>query len=202
MLLRLARLPDEAVSVARAVAVLGESADLPAVAALAELTSRRWRTRPRALAQAEILRDESPLGFVHPLVRDAVYHELSPGQRELMHARAAAALRDAGAPADQVASHLLSMPRRGEEWVVDVLVEAARSARCAAARPRARSPICTRALEEPPPPERRGRILLELGIAGTNTYGPAALEHLREAYELLEDPRDARNSRRSCWPAR
>ena len=48
----------------------------------------------------------------------------------------------------------------------------------------------SRALEEPPPPERRGRILLDLGIAGTNTYAPLALEHLREAYELLEDPRE------------
>ena len=41
VLLRLARLPDEAVSVASAVAVLGESADLPAVAALAELTEQQ-----------------------------------------------------------------------------------------------------------------------------------------------------------------
>ena len=41
VLLRLARLPDEAVSVARAVAVLGESADLPAVAALAELDEQQ-----------------------------------------------------------------------------------------------------------------------------------------------------------------
>ena len=47
----------------------------------------------------------------------------------------------------------------------------------------------TRALEEPPAPERRGQILLDLGISGTNTYAPLALEHLREAYELLEDPR-------------
>ena len=65
---------------------------------------------------------------MHPLVRDAVYHELSPAHRELMHARAAAQLRELAAPADQVASHLLSMPRRGERWVVDVLEEAARIA--------------------------------------------------------------------------
>ena len=56
---------------ARAVAVLGESADLPAVAALAELDEQDVAARDRALARAEILRDEPPLGFVHPLVRDA-----------------------------------------------------------------------------------------------------------------------------------
>ena len=135
VLIRLARLPEEAMSVSRAVAVLGESADLPTVAALAELSEKEVAAR-RALARAEILRDESPLGFVHPLVRDAVYHELPPAKRELMHSHAAARLRDTGAPADQVAAHLLAMPRRGEEWVANVLIQAAMPPR-AAAPPRA-----------------------------------------------------------------
>src|SRR5262245_38543872 len=189
VLLRLARLPDEAVSVARAVAVLGESADLPTVAALAELGQERVAAATAELGRAEILRPEPPLGFVHPLVRDAVYHELSPAHRELMHSGAAAELRKVGAPADQVASHLLSMPRRGEEWVVDVLEEAAHTAARRAA-PDSAVAYLTRALEEPPAPERRGAILLELGTAGTNTYAPLALEHLREAYDLLDDPGD------------
>jgi DNA-binding NarL/FixJ family response regulator len=188
VLLRLARLPDEAVSVARAVAVLGESADLPAVAALAELTEQQVADASGSLAQAEILGPGSPLGFVHPLVREAVYQELSAGQRELMHARAATVLRDAGAQPDQVASHLLSMARRSQEWVVDLLVEAAESAVRRSA-PESAVAYLTRALEEPPAPKRRGQILLDLGISGTNTYAPLALEHLGEAYELLEDPR-------------
>jgi DNA-binding CsgD family transcriptional regulator len=187
--LRLARLPAEAVSVAQSAAVLGDTADLPTLAKLAELDEERVAQATATLAQAEILRAESPLGFVHPLVRDAVYHELSPGQRDLMHARAAAELREAGAPADQVASHLLSMPRRGEAWVVEVLVQAAHTAVRRSA-PDSAVAYLTRALEEPPPPEARGEILLELGISGTNTYAPLALEHLREAYELLDDPRD------------
>jgi DNA-binding NarL/FixJ family response regulator len=189
VLLRLARLPEEAVSVARAVAVLGESADLPAIAALAELEQEQVAEAIATLGRAEILRAEPPLGFVHPLVRDAVYHELSPAHRELMHSRAAAELRSGGAPSDQVASHLLSMARRGEEWVVDVLVEAAHTATRRSA-PESAVAYLTRALEEPPGPGRRGEILLELGISGTNTYAPLALEHLREAYELLHDPRD------------
>ena len=188
VLLRLARLPDEAVSVARAVAVLGESADLPAVAELAELAEQQVADASGKLARAEILGPGSPLGFVHPLVREAVYQELSAGQRELMHARAATVLRDAGAPPDQVASHLLSMARRSQEWVVDLLVEAAASAVRRAA-PDSAVAYLTRALEEPPTPDRRGQILLDLGISGTNTYAPLALEHLGEAYELLEDPR-------------
>ena len=185
--LRLARIEDDAVRVARAVAILGEGADLPTVAALAELDAEHVAESTAALARAEILRPDPPLGFVHPLVRDAVYQELSPAQRELMHGRAAAELREAGASADQVASHLLSMPRRGEEWIVDVLTEAARSAARRSA-PESAVTYLTRALEEPPPGTRRGEILLELGVSGTNTYAPLALEHLREAYELLGDP--------------
>ena len=188
VLLRLARLPEEAVSVARAVAVLGESADLPAVAGLAQLEQEQVAEASVALARAEILRPDPPLGFVHPLVRDAVYHELSPAQRELMHARAASLLTEAGASSDQVAAHLLSMPRRGQEWVVDELAEAARAATRRSA-PDSALAYLTRALEEPPAPERRGQILLDLGIAGTNTYAPLALEHLGEGYELLDDPR-------------
>ena len=57
VLIRLARLPDEAVSVARAVAVLGESADLPTVATLAELPEQEVAAQTAALARAEILRD-------------------------------------------------------------------------------------------------------------------------------------------------
>ena len=57
VLIRLARLPDEAVSVARAVAVLGESADLPTVATLAELPEQEVAAQTAALARVEILRD-------------------------------------------------------------------------------------------------------------------------------------------------
>jgi DNA-binding CsgD family transcriptional regulator len=188
VLIRLARLPDEAVSVARVVAVLGESADLHTVAALAGLSQEEVAAQTATLARAEILRDEPPLGFVHPLVRDAVYHELPPAQRELMHSRAAEELRDAGAPADQVAAHLLSMPRRGEAWVANVLIQAAHAAERRSA-PESAVTYLTRALEEPPPPEWRPELLLELGLAGTNTFGPAAIDHLREAYDLLDDPR-------------
>ena len=188
VLLRLARLPDETVRVARAVAIVGDGADLATVAALAELDAERVAEVTADLARAEILRPDPPLGFVHPLVRDAVYQELSPAQRELMHGRAAAELREAGASADQVASHLLSMPRRGQEWIVDVLTDAARSAARRSA-PESAVTYLRRALDEPPPPERRGEILLELGVSCTDTYAPLALEHLREAYELLDDPR-------------
>jgi predicted ATPase len=96
--LRLRRLPPAAADVAHAVAVLGDGAELPLVAALAGLDEEDVARATAELARAEILRPEGPLGFVHPLVRDAVYHELPAGERELHHARAARLLADAGAP--------------------------------------------------------------------------------------------------------
>jgi DNA-binding CsgD family transcriptional regulator len=186
VLLRLARLPAEAAAVARAVAVLGENADLPAAAALAELDERVAADATAALARAEILRPDPPLAFVHPLVRDAIYHDLPPGERELQHARAARMLADSGASAEQVALHLLTVPRRGDEWVSGQLVDAARGALRKGA-PESAVSYFTRALEEPPPEEQRAPLLFELGMAEISTFGPDAVTHLRAAHEGLDD---------------
>src|SRR3954469_17252260 len=82
-----------------------------------------------ALARGEILRPERPIGFVHPLVRDAVYHELPVAERELQHSRAARMLADTGAPAAQVAAPLLALPgATGDPWVIERLEDAGREA--------------------------------------------------------------------------
>src|ERR1700760_2021229 len=98
VLLRLGRLHGDAVAVARAVAVLGDGAGLPATAALSGVDEARVARATRSLAAAEILRPESPLGFVHPLVRDAVYLDLVPAERQLQHERAARMLIELEAP--------------------------------------------------------------------------------------------------------
>ena len=124
VLLRLARLPGEAAAVARAVAILGEGADLAPVAGVAGLDEAQVAAAMAALARAEILRPEPPPGFVHPLVRDAVYQGLPLGERELLHARAARVLRDANASLDQIAGQLMHTPRRGDAEAARLLHEA------------------------------------------------------------------------------
>ena len=47
--------------------------------------------------------------------------------------------------------------------------------------------ILRRALEEPAPAAWRPGLLMELGLAEALTEGPAAVEHLKEAYETLDD---------------
>jgi DNA-binding NarL/FixJ family response regulator len=187
VLVRLARLPDDAVAVARAVAVLGESADLPAVAALAEIPEHAAADATAALARAEILRPDPPLGFVHPLVREAIYRELPAGQRELQHTRAAEILRAAGASSEQVAAQLLLAPRRGDPATVDLLLDAAHGSLHKGA-PESAVAYLERALEEPPAEDRQSQIRLELGLAETRRSGTAAAGQLRIAHEGLTDP--------------
>lgn len=189
VLRRLAGLPRATTATARAVAVLGDGATLPTVAALAGLTEPEAAGAIAALARTEVLRDEYPLGFVHPLVADAVYRDLPPGERQLQHERAARLLHDSGAPAERVAAHLLQVPRRADPWVVELLrAAAARAADRGAAD--AAAAYLARALDEPPDPAGRPGILLALGNAEALSNGPAAIGHLQEAYETLPDPLD------------
>ena len=187
VLARLARLEPEARAVARALSVLPDGAALPVVAALAGLDESTVAATTGALVRAEIVRPEPPLGFVHPLVRDAVHRELPPGERELQHERAAQLLAEAGAPAEQVAAQLLAAPRRGAVWAVDQL-EAAAVAAVARAAPESAVAYGRRALEEPPPPERRFPVLLALAGAEAFTDAPAAAGRLRDAYDAAPDP--------------
>ena len=199
VLLRLARLSPDALNVARAVAVLGENADLSAVAALAGIHEAAVAEAVAALARTDILRHEPPLGFVHPLVHDAVYHELPPGERELQHARAAAVLLDTGASSEQVATHLLITPRRGDARVVDMLVYAARAAVRKGATDSAIAYL-RRALDEPPPHERRAPLVFELAMTEAAASAPDAVVHFREALDTATDPQLRAES--SFWLSR
>ena len=187
--LRLRRLPAEVAAAARAVAVLGDTAELPTVAALAQRPEPEVAAALDALSRREILTDEDQLCFVHPLIREAVYDDLPAGERALHHERAAGLLQRQGAPAEQVAAHLLRSPRRGSPATVEVLRAAARTAIARGAADAAVL-MLRRALEEPVTPEERPTLLVELGGVEVLVDGPAAVEHLTEAYGLLPDARE------------
>jgi DNA-binding CsgD family transcriptional regulator len=187
VLVRLSRLPDQAVDVARSLAVLGDGADLAAVAALAGVDRASAAEAIGELARVEIVRSDTPLGFVHPLVRAAVYTDLPAARREECHARAARILADAGVSACEVAAQLIPTPGRGDPWVVETLEAAARTALGQGA-PDSAAAYLNRALEEPPAPQRRPEFLLRVGATESMIDGPASLEHLRAAYETASDP--------------
>ncbi|WP_116451429.1 BTAD domain-containing putative transcriptional regulator [Blastococcus litoris] len=188
VLMRLRRLPGPAADVARAAAVLGDGASLPAVAALAGLTEAQTAAGLAALARCEIVKDEQPMAFVHALVRDAVYRDLPAAERALRHERAAGLLQAAGASAEQVAAHLLLAPARGDPATVETLRRAARTAADRGASDSAVT-LLRRALAELPAGELRADVLTELGMLETRVDGAASTEHLLAAYELDGDPR-------------
>lgn len=187
VLVRLDRLPEEALRLARAVSILGDGADLDVAASFAGLDRRAAAAATGPLARAEILRPDLPLEFVHPLVRAAVYLEQPAGERAAGHAAAADALREAGADREQVAKQLLLGRPRGEEWVVAALHDAALEALTRGA-PESAAAYLRRALEEPPPADRRGRLLYDLGRAVSLNDGPRGVAVLQEALEHLVDP--------------
>ena len=184
---RLARLSADAVAVARAIAVLGDGAGLPETAVLAGLDEPRVAEVVRVLVGAEILSSAKPICFVHPLVRDAVYHDLASSERTLAHERAARALMDLGAVPDVVAAHLLLVPARAEQWVAELLQAAGSLAGRRGDTDSAVSYL-RRALEEPAAVDKRPALLMELGMAEALLNLPEAVEHLREAGEHLDDP--------------
>ena len=189
---RLARLSPDATKLARAVAILGDDVDLHLAARLADLDTTSATEAAADLARVDVLRPTPPMGFVHPLVRAAVYDALTPLERDTAHKRAADLFHEAGADPERVAAHLLLVPptlvpEAAGAHVVAVLRDAARSARCRGASESAVAYL-RRALAEPPPAAARADVLLELGSAEALTSGDAAAEHLREAHDLTEDP--------------
>jgi DNA-binding CsgD family transcriptional regulator/tetratricopeptide (TPR) repeat protein len=184
---RLSRLPPEARRLAQAVSILGDDSDPRQAAALAELDWESASDAAGSLARVDVLRSQPPLGFVHPLIRAAVYEALTPLERDTGHARAARLLAESGAEPERVAAHLLRVPAAADLAIVAVLREAAG---LAAVRGATESAVAylRRALVEPPPAEQRADLLLELGFAEALVRGDAAVEHLREAHALTVDP--------------
>ena len=188
VLLRLRRMTEECQRVARSVAVLGGAAQLPHIAALVDLTESATAGAIATLTRAEILRDDHPVGFVHPVVADAVYRDLPTVERRLEHERAAALLRARGASAEQIAAHLLLAPCRNDPATVEVLCAAAQKAAERGATDSAVTYL-RRALDEGPEGAARTAVLLELGRQEVLVDGPAGTEHLMEAYERVDDPK-------------
>ena len=183
----LTRLPQTATRFAHAAAILADGAELRQVAELAHLESGTAAEAAHALAEIEILQDEERVAFAHPVVRAAIYADLGARERARAHADAARMLHADGAPTIRVVSHLLAAEGSGDQWVVETLRDAARSASARGALKEAVTYL-RRAMEEPPAAAARIDSLIELGRVEVHAHGSQGLEHLREALELSQDP--------------
>ena len=185
--LRLARLSEEARSLAAAASVLGDGARLEDAAALARLEPPRAVAAATALAEADLLRAYETIAFVHPVVQAAVYGSLGPlGQRDA-HARAVRLLTRAGRPAERVAAHVMRSPPAADPEAVAILRAAAVRSMADGATGLA-ADYLERALDEPPRTGQRLQVLVELSTAERRLSPPQAAGHLREAFTLTDDP--------------
>lgn len=185
--MRLGRLPSEATVLVRAVAVLGGRAELRHAAALAGLERDLAGHAATTLARADLLHYEMPLEFTHPVVRAAVYDDMSGAERIAAHRRAAAILAEAGAEPEQVAVHLEHSIPSGDPFVVETLRNAAQRALHRGSSDVAVS-MLRRALEEPPPDAEYGEVVRALGLAERLIDNTEAIRHLTEALDLVPEP--------------
>jgi DNA-binding CsgD family transcriptional regulator len=201
IMLRLARLPAGSEMLTRSVAILGSEAELRHAAALAELDQTTAAEVADALRATSILAAGRPLRFAHPLLRTAVYDQIPEAERAIAHARAAQALRDDGAPADEVAAQLLHAEPAAQEWVVGVLRGAASDA-IARGTPDAAVGYLRRALLEPPPGELRTDLIRELLDAGVRAADVSVFEGISEdpVGELTREPASTMTSARVLGP--
>jgi DNA-binding CsgD family transcriptional regulator len=183
---RLARLPAPAGEVAGAAAVLDGEMAPRQLARLARLPLADVRAACDRLVSARILADRGTLGFVHPLVRTAIYDALSPAHRAVAH-RAAADVLEADGLVDRAAVHLLAAERSGDTGVVDRLARAAERALERGAVEEA-VVLLRRALEEPPAPRARFSLLMRLAQAQFIVGDETAIATARAALALAQDP--------------
>jgi DNA-binding CsgD family transcriptional regulator len=180
VLLRLGRMPAAALASARAIAVLGTAATIARAAQLAELDGDACAEAVAGLMAEDLIEGDHALGFVHPLVRSAVYEDLAAPIRQRWHARAARMLDREGAAPEEVTVHLLAAAATADGWVVSKLRDAAADARRRGAADVAL--LCLhRALAEPPAADARADVLFALGTLEIMLDPAAAVGHLGEA---------------------
>lgn len=185
---RIQRLSHGAAPLAHAVAVLGDGTPLQHAAALARLDAGEAATAADELAGADVLTAPPELGFVHPIVRQAVYLGIPTAERAQLHLAAAERLRSAdGEAVERAAAHLLETLPIGAPWVVACLHGAARRA-LAGGAPDTAARYLVRALDESPPDDARAELLVDLGRAEALAGLPSAVDRLRTAVALLEQP--------------
>jgi DNA-binding CsgD family transcriptional regulator len=187
VLLRLARLAPVAAALARALSVLGDGAQVGDAAQLAGLDIADLEAAMAALVSSGVVESGGAVRFSHPILRSAIYDDLSPAERERLHRGGARILRERGAPAGLVAVHIMHTGPADDREAVALLRDAAHDA-LAMGHAAGAAALLSRALEEPPAHGDRAAVLLELGQAYARAGAPEAVEPLSEIVERGEHP--------------
>jgi DNA-binding CsgD family transcriptional regulator len=186
---RVRRVDPAALRLAQALAVLGDGCELRLAAAMAGLQMTDATRQATVLVRVEVLVEDNPPRFIHPVVRDALEMSLGGDARDAAHRSAARLLHADRASAGQIAAHLAFVRPAGDEWVLARLDEAAEEA-IENGAPKVAADLLNRALAEPPPTLQRIGLLRRTARAEVNAGRETALVHLEEALRLSSDPRE------------
>ncbi len=186
---RVRRVDPAALRLAQALAVLGDGCELRHAAATAGLQMTDATGLATALVRLEVLADDDPPRFIHPVIRDALEMSLGGDARDAAHRSAARLLHADRASAGQIAAHLAFVRPAGDEWVLARLDEAAQEA-IENGAPKVAADLLSRALAEPPPASQRIGLLRRTARAEVSAGREAALVHLEEALRLSTDPKE------------
>jgi DNA-binding CsgD family transcriptional regulator len=177
---------------ARAVAVLGQSTSLVAVAELAGVELVAAEEAVGELAAMGLLDPASPspagdikVSYSHPLMAAAVYRAMSARDRAEAHRRAAAILARLGSDPERVGAHLLKTPPGGSEDVTATLRRAATAAESRGSAEAALS-FLLRSLDEIP--DGRPELLIDAARVAVQVDVHAAVRLLEQAKGLTRDP--------------
>lgn len=184
----LRRLPEPASAVARAVAVFDTHGTVELTAALAGVDVDEGQKAISELQVAGLVEGETELSFAHPLIGQAIRASIPPAERASLHGKAAELLAERGDP-EAAAAHLLLSPTAGRPWAAQALVRAADQARRGASPDRAVE-LLERALEEPPAPEQRPRVLADLARAQAAIGNPASVDTFSAAVAATDVDED------------
>jgi len=164
VLLRLARFTPTAASLARALSVLGDGAQVGDAARLSGVDGPDLEAGMAALVSAGVVEAGGAVRFTHPILRTTIYGDLSAAEGERLHRAAATILGARGAPAGQIAAHVLQTEPAADPAAVALLRDAAGDA-LALGDAAAASALLSRAVDEPPRDGDRPAVVLELGLA-------------------------------------
>ena len=187
VLLRLARLSPAARVLARALSALGDGAQVGDAARLAGLAAPDLEASMGALVAAGVVEPGGTVAFTHPILRAAIHANLSPAEHERLHCAASKILKERGAPAGQVAAHVMRCEPAADPEAVTLLREGARDALALGDAAEAAA-LLSRALDEPPPDGDRAAVVLELGQAHARAGAPEAIAPLSEIVQHGDDP--------------
>lgn len=185
----LEKLGVEATRFAWAAAILHTGITVEVAARLAGLNADLAAECAGLLTDARILTATDPAGrqlkegelvFVHPLIASAVYESIPPGMRTAFHGVAATVVTESGRGAAAASRHLIEVHTDGDAELVEQL-RAAATEHLAVGAPDAARRCLERALQEPPEPDIRVRVLYELGCATLLTSPSTTIEYLRSA---------------------